>query len=76
MRVTNDKLPMGKRRTFYPANSFEGLAGKDNLEKAWCDAIVGVLKDVRKECQPFTPYYRKEADDAKFVSFDKLFENF
>ena len=47
-----------------------GLNGKNNLEKAWCDIVVDILIEIRKECWPFTSFGRKEKDDAKFVSFD------
>jgi len=43
-----------------------GLNGKNNLEKAWCDIVVDILVEIRKELWPFTTFGRKEKDDAKF----------
>ena len=47
-----------------------GLNGKNNLEKAWCDVVVDILVEIRKELWPFTTFGRKEKDDAKFVSLE------
>ena len=51
---------------------FLGLAGKDNWQRAWCDVIVDVLKELRGDFKPYIPFYRTEKDDAKFVSSLKL----
>ncbi|XP_065051958.1 probable glutathione S-transferase 8 [Rhopilema esculentum] len=64
LEIDGKVLPESMAIAGYVAGEL-GLAGKDNFEKAWCDAVVGVLKDVKKECQPFNPFYRTETDDAK-----------
>ena len=48
-------------------NSFLGLHGKNNLDRARCDGIVDVLKEIRVEMRPVTPYFLKETDEAKIV---------
>ena len=48
----------------------QGLSGKNNLEKAWCDIVVDMIMEIAQLAKEFAPSYRTEKDDAKFVSFE------
>ena len=44
-----------------------GLYGKDNMEKAKCDIVVEVLREVRYSLTSINPFNLKETDEAKIV---------
>jgi len=44
-----------------------GLYGKDNMEKAKCDIVVEVLREVRYSLTSINPFNLKETDEAKIA---------
>jgi len=59
--VLPESIPIAR----YLASEF-GLAGKNSLEKAWCDIVVDIIMEIMNIAKVFFPFYRKETDDAKF----------
>jgi len=66
LEIDGKVLPESLAIARYLASEF-GLHGKNNLDRARCDGIVDVLKEIRVEMRPVTPYFLKETDEAKIA---------